>query len=117
MHRSTAHRARVPRPRRWWFACAALTMALVAAAVPGSATASDSLVDGYIGLGDRMGDRSEIPRVMPRPLAFPTRGPAAGYPLRGPTEVRIVRGEGLIPTKPRCSRHLLQADQIARILR
>ena len=95
-HRSPTRAARAARARRRRFACAALTMALVAAAVPRVANASDSLVDEYVGLGERMGDRSTVPRVMPRPLAFPTRGPAAGFPLRGPTEVRVVRGGVLI---------------------
>ncbi len=85
---------RAPRHRR--LARAAMTIALGAAAVPGVATADGSLADGYVGLGDRMGDRPALPSVMPRPIAFPARAAAAEYPLRGPTEVRIVRGGVLI---------------------
>ena len=85
--------SRAPLHRR--LARAALTLALVVA-TPGIASANGSLVDGYVGLGARMGDRPPLPEVMPGPIAFPARGPAAHYPLRGPTEVRIASGGALI---------------------
>lgn len=76
-------------------AWAALTL-VVASATPGAATASSSLVDEYVGLGWRLSDQPTTPDVKLRPLAFPTRGSAADYPLRRPTAVRVVRGGAII---------------------
>ncbi|MGE0026493.1 MAG: hypothetical protein AB7U07_05210 [Thermoleophilia bacterium] len=79
---------------------AGLTLALLSLAAGAPvASGAPALVERYAELGWRPDERPLMPSVEPNPLISPAHAPAAAYPLRGPTTVRVEPGGGILVTE------------------